>query len=146
MIEKTKEQSTNLCAAPYKSRSFSIVYILYTYFAKLSRVFQNKKSGMEHRCAPLPTKAIAFQFCRYYTFILRNCQDMNFVRRIKRNPRPAFLPAWEMIRLFFIFFFWNKLCSTAPRYGYNRFIECKRLVGYRLILSAFYRFCFFSFA
>lgn len=39
VIEKTKEQSTNLCAAPYKSRSFSIVYILYTYFAKLSRVF-----------------------------------------------------------------------------------------------------------
>lgn len=147
VIEKTKEQSTNLCAAPYKSRSFSILCLLYTHSVRNSRIFsENEKSGMEHRCAPLPTKAIAFQFCRYYTFILRNCQDMNFVRRIKRNPRPAFLPAWEMIRLFFIFFFWNKLCSTAPRYGYNRFIECKRLVGYRLILSAFYRFCFFSFA
>ena len=95
MIEKTKEQSTNLCAAPYKSRSFSILYLLYTHSMRISRIFsENEKSGMEHSCAPLPTKAIAFQFCRYYTFILRNCQDMNFVRRIKRNPRPAFLPAW----------------------------------------------------
>lgn len=87
VIEKTKEQSTNLCAAPYKSRSFSILCLLYTHSVRNSRIFsENEKSGMEHSCAPLPTKAIAFQSCRYYTFILRNCQDMNFVRRIKSYP------------------------------------------------------------
>lgn len=86
VIEKTKEQSTNLCAAPYKSRSFSILYLLYTHSVINSRIFsENEKSGMEHRCAPLPTKAIAFQFCFYYILILRNCQSIHIYRTVQRD-------------------------------------------------------------
>ena len=95
MIEKTKEQSTNLCAAPYKSRSFSILYLLYTHSVRNSRIFsENEKSGMEHRCAPLPTKAIAFQFCFYYILILRNCQSIPIYRTVQRDRQ---IGQWERV-------------------------------------------------
>lgn len=40
---------------------------------------------MEHRRAPLPTKAIAFQFCFYYILILRNCQSIHIYRTVQRD-------------------------------------------------------------